>query len=41
MLYPAELPDYQHRRDYGATEQIPVLLDDRMIGHLPVHDLLP
>jgi len=38
---PAELPAYQQRQDYSASEYIPVRLGDQHIGQLAVADLLP
>jgi Uma2 family endonuclease len=34
-------PTYRQRRDYGAGESVPVVLDGREIGKLAVRDLLP
>lgn len=38
---PADEPDYRKRRDFGADERVPVVLDGVEVGTLPVADLLP
>ena len=34
-------PDYQTRRDYGLNDEMPLILNGNIIGHLAVRDLLP
>jgi Uma2 family endonuclease len=34
-------PGYQQRRDYVAGEAVPVLVGDKVVGHVPVRNLLP
>jgi Uma2 family endonuclease len=38
---PADEPGYRQRRDYRRTETVPVVLDGREVGTIPVRDLLP
>jgi Uma2 family endonuclease len=38
---PGDQPDYRQRRDYGPADLVPVVLDGKEIGRLPVRDLLP
>ncbi len=38
---PATLPEYRQRKDYGVAELVPVVLDGREYGTIPVRDLLP
>ncbi len=38
---PAEEPDYRQRQDYGPTDTVPVWIEGREIGRLPVRELLP
>jgi Uma2 family endonuclease len=38
---PAERPDYYQQHNYSATDTVPVMIEDREIGHLAVQDLLP
>jgi Uma2 family endonuclease len=37
----AENPDYQERRDYAVTDDIPVVLDNQVIGTISVQTLFP
>ena len=37
----AEQPDYRQRRDYGPTDSVPVVIDGREFGQIPVGELLP
>jgi Uma2 family endonuclease len=34
-------PCYRQRRDYGITEEVPLVLDGQEVGRIPVRDLLP
>jgi Uma2 family endonuclease len=34
-------PGYRQRRDYGANESVPLVLDGREVGRIPVRGLLP
>lgn len=34
-------PRYRRRRDYGANESVPLVLDSREVGRIPVRELLP
>ncbi len=36
-----ETADYVNRNDYGADAEVPVVLDGKEIGRLPVRELLP
>jgi Uma2 family endonuclease len=38
---PARKPDYRQRQDYGPDDQVPVVLDGKEVGRIPVRDLLP
>jgi Uma2 family endonuclease len=38
---PADQPDYRQRRDYGPTEEVPLVLDGKEIARIPVSALLP
>jgi Uma2 family endonuclease len=38
---PIDSPDYRHRRDYGADNAVPVVLDGVEVARLPVLQLLP
>lgn len=38
---PEEQPDYRSRRDYTASEEVPVLVAGREVARLPVRALLP
>jgi Uma2 family endonuclease len=38
---PAERPDYGQRHNYGPSDEVPVVIDGREVGRIPVHDLLP
>jgi Uma2 family endonuclease len=38
---PGEQPDYRQRQEYGPAEAIPLVMEGREIGRLPVRDLLP
>jgi Uma2 family endonuclease len=38
---PVEQPDYQRRQDYNPSDEIPVIIEGREIGHLIVRELLP
>jgi Uma2 family endonuclease len=38
---PTEKPDYRSKHFYGATKEVPVVLDGREVGRLKVKDLLP
>ena len=37
---PVEKPDYLHRRDFGAADMIPLVIEGREVGQLAVRDLL-
>ena len=34
-------PTYGHRIDYGAADQVPLMLDGVLVACIPVRDLLP
>lgn len=36
---PAETPDYQHRQDFGMTEEVPLVIEGREVGRIAVRDL--
>ena len=38
---PTESPDYRERRDYRATDAVPVRVDGVEVGRLAVGELLP
>ncbi len=38
---PAEQPTYQQRRDYGPGDELPLVLDGKEIGRIPVREILP
>lgn len=38
---PGTAPDYADRRDYGADEAVPVVVDGREVGRVAVSDVLP
>jgi hypothetical protein len=38
---PAEQPDYRHQQIYRDGDEIPLVLEGREIGRVPVRDLLP
>ncbi len=38
---PAAVPGYGRRSDYGADDEVPVMLDGREVGRVAVRDLLP
>jgi Uma2 family endonuclease len=38
---PAKKPDYRQQHLYGPADEIPVILDGREIGRIPVGELLP
>jgi Uma2 family endonuclease len=38
---PDPAPVYRRRQDYTITDQVPLILDGTLIGHIPVRDLLP
>jgi Uma2 family endonuclease len=38
---PGAAPDYAERRDYGAEEAVPVVVDGREVGRIAVGDVLP
>lgn len=38
---PAESPDYRGRRDYGPSDEVPVIIEGREVGRLAVQELLP
>jgi Uma2 family endonuclease len=38
---PGRSPDYRSRRDYAPSDEMPLLLDAREVGRIPVRDLLP
>jgi Uma2 family endonuclease len=38
---PANKPKYRQRRDYGANEEVPLVIDGKEVGRIPVRDLLP
>jgi Uma2 family endonuclease len=37
----ADQPDYRQRRDYGPTDEVPLVLDGKEVARIPVRDLLP
>jgi len=37
----AEEPDYQQRHDYRAADSVPLIIEGREIGRVPVGELLP
>ncbi len=37
---PIDEPTYGHRQDFGPAEEVPVVLDGREVGRIPVRDLL-
>ena len=38
---PVETPDYRHRDIYGPADDVPLVIDGREIGRIPVVELLP
>ena len=38
---PAEQPSYRQRRDYGPADDVPLVIDGKEIGRIPVRDILP
>ena len=38
---PGQQVDYGRRQDYGLSDDVPVLIDGREVGHIAVRDLLP
>jgi Uma2 family endonuclease len=38
---PGASPDYRRRQDYGPDDAVPLVLDGREVGRVPVRDLLP
>jgi Uma2 family endonuclease len=38
---PTEAPDYAERQYFAGSEQIPVSLDGRLVGHIPAQSILP
>ncbi len=38
---PGPSPVYRQRRDYKVGESVPLVLDGKLIGRIPVRDLLP
>jgi Uma2 family endonuclease len=38
---PARKPDYRVHKDYGPSDQVPVVIDGKVIARLKVRDLLP
>lgn len=38
---PGEEPDYRQRRDFSSADEIPVMLEGREAGRVPVRDILP
>ncbi len=38
---PGEHPDYRRHEDYAAPAEVPVLIDGRQVGRVPVAALLP
>jgi Uma2 family endonuclease len=38
---PVRKPDYRQRKDYKPGDSVPVVVDGREVGRLPVADLLP
>lgn len=38
---PCDQPDYQQRKDYLASDSIPMILDETQVGLIAVRDLLP
>jgi Uma2 family endonuclease len=37
----AEPPDYRDRQDYRETDEVPVLIEGKEVGRIPVRELLP
>lgn len=37
---PAEVPGYRTRREYGPNEEVPVILDGREVGRIPVKEII-
>jgi hypothetical protein len=37
---PADEPTYRQRKDYAETDEVPVTLDGREVGRIPVRELL-
>ncbi len=37
----AEEPDYQHRQDYGTTDEAPIIVEGREVGRLAAQEVLP
>jgi Uma2 family endonuclease len=38
---PAEQPDYRQRRDYTLADELPLMIEGREVGRLPVRQLFP
>lgn len=38
---PTKKPDYRQRRDFGPSDQIPVVIDGKVVARLKVRELLP
>jgi len=38
---PDEKPSYRQRRDYGPADEVPFIIEGRVIGRIAVRDLLP
>jgi hypothetical protein len=38
---PGAAPDYAERRDYGADEAEPVVVDGREVGRIPLSKVIP
>ena len=38
---PAEQPDYRQRQGYGEADEVPLVIDGREVGRIPVRELLP
>ena len=38
---PADQPDYRQRRDYGPTDEVPLVLDGQEVARIRVSELLP
>ena len=38
---PADAPEYHRRQDYAPGEELPLILDNREVGVIPVRELLP
>src|SRR5262249_27668440 len=36
-----KVPGYRHHQDYGIDETVPLVIEGREVGRIPVRDLLP